>query len=237
MVSFSPSLFGDQRPQVPYAAILYDMDGTLADTDPCHFQVWQELLHETGLDIDEAFYRTRISGRLNPAIVADLLPHLSPSAAEAFIAHKEACFRDRAPALTRLAGLSQILQWAESHGLRQAVVTNAPTANVHHMLVALQLQDMFDAVVIADELGIGKPDPAPYRHALEQLGLLPTDAIAFEDSPSGVRSAVGAGITTVGIATTQPAATLYAVGAQLVVNDFTAPALWEILEPVRVAVP
>ncbi len=206
------------------------MDGTLANTDPFHFQVWQAVLQEFGWDIDEAFYKTRISGRLNPAIVADLLPHLSGAAAQVFIAQKEAAFRDLAPRLNRLAGLTEVLDWAQGRALRQAVVTNAPPENVHHMLEALQLQNLFDAVVIADELGIGKPDPAPYRQALAQLGMAPEDAIAFEDSPSGVRSAVGAGIFTVGIATTQAPVALYAVGASLVVPDFTAAELWEILE-------
>ncbi len=213
-------------------AVLYDMDGTLADTDPFHFKVWQELLQKFGLAIDETFYKTRISGRLNPAIVADLLPQLSVAEAQQFIQHKEAYFRDQAPQLSRLEGLSEILAWATSQNLRQGVVTNAPPENVRHMLEALHLQTAFEVVVIGDELGMGKPDPAPYRHALERLEVEPNQAIAFEDSPAGMRAAVGAGIATIGIATTQTADTLYAMGATLVVDNFAAPALWQFLEQV-----
>lgn len=58
-------------------AILFDLDGTLANTDPLHYQTWQKILRDYGLEIDRAFYQARISGRLNPLIVQDLLPQLS----------------------------------------------------------------------------------------------------------------------------------------------------------------
>ena len=216
----------------PLAAILYDLDGTLVNTDPVHYQVWRDLLQEFGLEVDETFYQTRISGRLNPVIVQDLLPELSPEAGQQLADQKEARFRALAPLLTPLPGLMTLIQWATHRHLKQAVVTNAPVENVHHMLSALQLQSTFDAVVISDLLGIGKPDPAPYRYALEQCGLTPTQAIAFEDSPSGIRSAVGAGILTIGVASTQEPAALYALGATLVIPDFNAPELWTLLEQI-----
>ncbi|MBW4578873.1 MAG: HAD family phosphatase [Tildeniella nuda ZEHNDER 1965/U140] len=211
------------------AAILYDLDGTLVNTDPLHFQVWQAMLREFGLDIDEAFYQTKISGRLNPAIVQDLLPYLSPAEQQQFIQQKESRFREQSPQLTPLRGLEKVMQWATEHGLKQGVVTNAPTENVYHVLKALHLEETFDQVVIADVLGIGKPDPTPYSHALKQFSLSPKQAIAFEDSPSGMRSAVAAGIPTIGIASTHDPETLYSLGAMLVVPDFAAAELWQWL--------
>lgn len=214
---------------ISLAAILYDLDGTLVNTDPLHFQVWRAMLGDFELAIDEAFYQTKISGRLNPAIVSDLLPHLSPEERQQFIDQKEARFREQAPQLTPLAGLLEVIQWAKQQGIQQAVVTNAPTENAYHMLRALRLEGTFDQVVIADVLGIGKPDPAPYQYALQQFNLSPQQAIAFEDSPSGMKSAVGAGIRTVGIASTHDPQALYALGATLVVADFSAPELWQWL--------
>jgi len=211
------------------AAILYDLDGTLVNTDPFHYRVWRDMLDEHGLAIDEAFYKNHISGRLNPAIVEALLPQMVPDAAEQFIVQKEARFRSLTPQLTPMPGLSDLLAWATVQNLKQAVVTNAPTENVHHALKALGLETTFDQVVIADELGIGKPDPAPYQHALQQFSILPEQAVAFEDSPSGVRSAVAAGILTIGVASTHDPERLYAVGATLVIPDFTAPDLWVCL--------
>jgi HAD superfamily hydrolase (TIGR01509 family) len=228
--AIAPLTAGDCASETQLAALLYDLDGTLTNTDPLHFQAWQEMLEAYGITIDAAFYQARISGRLNPVIVADLLPDLAPAVSQQFIEQKEARFRALAPQLLPIAGLHDLLNWATARHLRQGVVTNAPVENVHHTLQVLNLAAQFDQVVISDLLGVGKPDPAPYRHALDQFGLTPDRVLAFEDSPSGIRSAVAAGITTIGIASTHNPKALYDVGALLVIPDFAAPELWQLLE-------
>jgi len=212
------------------AAILFDLDGTLVNTDPLHFQAWQEMLRDQGLEIDEVFYQTRISGRLNPVIVEDILPHLSVPEGEKFAEDKEARFRELAPLLKPLAGLDKILNWTEKSGLKRGLVTNAPRKNVDFMLTTLELTETFDAVFVAEEdVTVGKPDPALYKFALNRLGIPPELALAFEDSPSGIRSAVGAGIRTIGIASTHDPKKLYDVGAFKVIPDFTDLSLWSLL--------
>ncbi len=217
------------QPQT-FSAILYDLDGTLANTDPLHFQAWQESLQPYDLEIDETFYKRHISGRLNPDIVADLLPQLTCEASQAFVDRKESRFRSLALHLTPIAGLPRLLDWAARRPLKQAVVTNAPGDNARFMLKALNLESVFDHLVLSEDLAAGKPDPLPYLHSLQLFGLQASQAIAFEDSPSGVRSAVAAGIFTIGIASTQDPADLYEVGAAIVVPDFNAPDLWKRLE-------
>jgi HAD superfamily hydrolase (TIGR01509 family) len=211
-------------------ALLFDLDGTLADTDPIHFQTWQDILQPYNLAIDPAFYRAKFSGRRNQEIIQELLPHLSPPEAAQLSLHKEAEFRNRAETqLTRLAGLSQLLTWTDEQTLKRAVVTNAPIENAQFMLRVLALETTLTTVVLGDELPMGKPDPLPYQVALNRLGVAALEAIAFEDSTSGIRSAVGAGIPTIGVATTHAAQELYAVGATLVISDFSDPQLWDWL--------
>jgi beta-phosphoglucomutase-like phosphatase (HAD superfamily) len=84
-------------------------------------------------------------------------------------------------------------------------------------------------VVLSDEVGNVKPDPAPYREALERLGVAPAEALAFEDSTLGIASAVGAGIPTVGIASTQAPETLEEAGAFMVAEHFADPELGKLL--------
>lgn len=211
-------------------ALLFDLDGTLTNTDPIHFATWQDVMKPHGLKIDRDFYDKNFSGRLNAAIVANLLPHLSPAEGEQLSRDKEAEFRHRAAGeLQPLAGLTELLNWANTQQLRQAVVTNAPVENAEFMLQVLGLQHQFETVVIAEQLERGKPDPLPYQTALDRLGVSAKSAVAFEDSPSGIRSAIGAEILTVGIASTHAADDLYAVGASLVVKDFADPKLNEWL--------
>jgi HAD superfamily hydrolase (TIGR01509 family) len=212
-------------------ALLFDLDGTLTETDSLHFQTWHDVLLEYGLEIDRSAYQEQFSGRLNAAIIKDLLPHLSDAEGKVVSDRKEAEFRQRAgQQLQPLAGLMDFLAWADTYHLGQAVVTNAPRENAWFMLRALDLSDRFHPVVLAEDLERGKPDPLPYQTALDQLSIPAHAAVAFEDSPSGVRSAVAAGITTIGIASTHTIAALQAAGATTVVSDFGQPELKALMQ-------
>ena len=206
-------------------ALLFDLDGTLAETDSVHYPTWAELLRPHGYDVDRAFFQEKISGRLNPDIVADLLPDLSEEEGRAMIEAKEADFRERAATLKPLPGLIEFVERGRALGLRVALVTNAPKENVLAVLGALGLDEAFETVVLADEVGIGKPDPAPYRAALDALNVGSEEALVFEGSPSGIASSVGAGIPTVGVASTHDPGKLGRLGVALVIQDFADPGL------------
>jgi HAD superfamily hydrolase (TIGR01509 family) len=197
-------------------ALLFDLDGTLVDTDPLHHHTWRELLAPHGIVVDDDLYRRKFSGRLNPDIVAELLPRLDRAANLDLCERKEALFREMTPRLDPLPGVVALIESAQAAGLGLALVTNAPRINADHMLAALGLTDMWDEVVVAEEVGPGKPDPTPYREALRRLGAAAHAAIAFEDSTSGVRAAAGAGIFVVGLTTSHTMAELTAAGAAVV---------------------
>lgn len=211
-------------------AILFDLDGTLVNTDPLHYQTWLEVLREYQIEIDREFYKSRISGRLNPLIVQDLLPELSFEAGKQLADYKEAKFREIGLSLTPLAGLLDLLTWIDNHKLKKALVTNAPRENVNFLLDVLKLASYFDEVILAEETSAGKPDPAPYKLALNQLDISAKEAIAFEDSVSGIQSSVRAGIYTIGIASTHAPEILLNAGATMVITDFTDPSMWQILD-------
>ena len=211
-------------------AILFDLDGTLANTDPLHFKIWQEILQTYNQKIDHPFYKTYISGRQNPEIIKDLIPQLSITQGEELAEYKEARFREIALELQPLAGLMEMLTWIETEGLKKVVVTNAPRENARFMLEVLKLTERFEFVVLGEDMIAGKPDPAPYQYALEQLKIQPTEAIVFEDSPSGIRSAVAAGIYTFGVASTHEPSVLKAIGASQIINDFNDLQMWATIK-------
>ncbi|NHC33860.1 HAD family hydrolase [Scytonema millei] len=211
------------------AAILYDLDGTIVNTDPLHFRVWQALLQEHGIEIDEEFYKNRMSGRLNPFIVQELFPEFSSEEVIKFSDRKEAEFRELAAELKPIPGLLEVIAWADERGIKQAVVTNAPSENAKHMLSVLNLEHRFERVFVSQEIGMAKPDPGPYLYALAYFGFNAQQALVFEDSPSGIRAAVGAGIPTVGITSSQTADELDDLGAMLAIPDFTDSQLWGLL--------
>lgn len=210
-------------------AILFDLDGTIVNTDPIHYQVWQKMLLNHGIEIDETFYKSRISGRLNPEIVQDILPHLSPATGEKFADQKEAMFRQLASHLKPLPGFYELVAWTETHQLKRALVTNAPRLNVEFMLELLGIKEIFHTVVLSEDCIAGKPEPIPYQVALKQLGITAKQAYALEDSPSGIRAAVAADIQTIGIASTHDPQGLREFGAFMAIPDFTDLQLWTLL--------
>ena len=211
-------------------ALLFDLDGTLADTNSVHRVTWAEALRPYGYDVTWDFYREYITGRVTTEIVADLLPGFSAEEGREIIKNKEADFRERAVTLKPLPGLLDFVEKGREKGMKIALVTNAPKENASTVLRVLGLDDAFDPVILADEVGSGKPDPAPYNAALEALGVSAEEAVAFEDSASGIDSSVAAGIATVGIASTQDPEELEGLGVDLVVRDFADPKLEAFIE-------
>jgi HAD superfamily hydrolase (TIGR01509 family) len=213
-----------------YRALLFDLDGTLAETDSLHLPTWVDVLGPYGIEVDERFYKDSLSGRSNSKIVQDLLPCLSAEEGRKLADVKEASFRERAHELEPLPGLLDFMKEGKSRGISLALVTNAPEENVEAIVLALELKEFFDEVVLSDEVGPVKPDPAPYKAALDKLGISPEKALAFEDSTSGISSSVAAGIPTVGIASTQEPETLEEAGAFMAAKDFTGPEIRRLLD-------
>lgn len=217
----------------PQAALLFDLDGTLIDTDHLHFAVFRDLLAGAGQRIDMQYYLDNMHGQMNAAIFARLMPDADP---EAMSDRKEAAFRELlAGSVPPMAGASRLLADARAQGWGLAVVTNAPRANASAMLAAIGLAEAFDTVVIGEECAAGKPDPEPYATAMARLGVPPTDCIAFEDSPSGIRSARAAGALTVGLRSSLDDAALRAAGAHATIADFDDPTLPPLLARLRAA--
>ena len=211
-------------------ALIFDMDGTLVHSDPVHLEAFAAVLKDEGVAIDEEIYRSKIIGRTNEAIFASLLPHLPVDRHEAYADEKEATFRRMATQLKPLEGLLDLLDWAEGSGIKIALVTNAPRLNADHMLEVLGLAGRFKVEITIEEVERGKPDPLPYLTAIERLGISAGEAIAFEDSPSGMRAAKAASLFSFGVLTGLTADEMRDVGADGAIMTFRDPALWEILE-------
>ncbi len=211
-------------------AVIFDLDGTLTDSDKVHFQVFQDFFARHDIALDKTLYKKKVSGRQNADILADFLPDLPEAEAKAFSDRKEATFRQLAKGLlTPLPGLLALLDQVKKQGLATAVVTNAPPKNAAFMLKELNLSQVFEPIVIAEELPRGKPDPLPYQTALDRLNITALDALVFEDSPSGIRSALSAGIQTIGVTTTHLPAELLTLGVDRAIADFTDPYIQELL--------
>lgn len=208
-------------------ALLFDLDGTLLDSDPMHHAAFADLLAERGRELTIEEYRASIMGLHNP----DLLASYFPGEDMSVLHRKEAMFRERLAAeVDPLPGIHALLDWAESRDAGVAVVTNAPRDNAAAMLAATSLAHRIPTLVIGDECARAKPHPDPYQEGMRRLGVTPARSVAFEDSRSGLRAARASGAHVFGIMTGLSREELLAAGAHAAIPDFTAPELWAHLE-------
>lgn len=205
------------------ATLLFDLDGTLVETDHLHFRAFQTVLAPHGVSVDWDTYKARIIGRNNPDIAADFLPHVPVADHAAIMDGKEAAYREQIDTLVAAPGLTDLLDWADAQHVPCGVVTNAPRANADKVLEVLGLRSRFKVLVIGPELREAKPHLMPYLTALEALGGDVKRSVGFEDSPSGARSAAAAGLGVVGLTTSMDGATLVGAGVHLVAADFRDP--------------
>ena len=210
--------------------LLFDLDGTLVETDPTHLAAFNDILTGNGQPaVDQHFYNTHIIGFQNAEIFGRLFPDLTEDDHRRLADEKEALFRSRAAGLHPAKGLLDFLAWADAHAIPTAVVTNAPRANADLMIGALGLTGRFRHVVMGDEMEFAKPHPLPYLTGIRLLGVDVATSVAFEDSRSGLRAAVAAGLTTVGMATSLSPEALMEAGAHLAAPDFSDPALLDLV--------
>jgi len=218
----------------PVEAILFDVDGTLCDSDPLHHYAFREMLQEIGFNngvpIDEEFFIQNIAGKHNDDIARALFPDDFERGLK-FTDDKEAYFRRLVKEqLKPVDGLDKLVKWVKDRGLKRAAVTNAPRANAELMISMLGLTEFFQAIIIGSECEHAKPHPEPYLKGLEAIGASKEHTFIFEDSPSGIRAGVAAGMPVIGLSTRNPENFLMEAKPAFLIKNYEDPKLWAALE-------
>ena len=205
-------------------AFIFDMDGTLVDNMEVHTQIWLEMLRERGLEMTAEAFHHRASGKPNERILGELFDgRMSEEEAAAFAEEKEARYRAvYGPQMRPVKGLMGFLESAQRLQVPMAMATSAGSDNITFVLEGLNLGGIFRAVVGAEDVRHGKPDPEMFLLAAEQMGVPPPACLVFEDSPAGIEAAGRAGMKAVAVATTAPPRTYRNLKpVARVIEDFT----------------
>ena len=182
-------------------AVLWDMDGTLVDSEEYHWLSWRDIMSAEGLQIThEQFLAT--FGQRNDSILPRWLGERATADAIQRIGNaKEELYRRlvREDGLTPLPGAAEWVRRLRQEGWRQAIASSAPRANLDVVLEVIGLAGCFEAIVSAEDVTRGKPDPQVFLTAASRLGALPAQCIVVEDAPAGVEAARRAGMRSIGV--------------------------------------
>jgi HAD superfamily hydrolase (TIGR01509 family) len=203
------------------AAVIFDMDGVLLDSGVHHRDAWRLLLEDLGIAPAPEFWRCTI-GRPAEDAVALLLGRSLPAAEATALARRkrEHYTRLAARGLLPVRGVLDFIAALVRDGVPRGVASSATRDDVESLLTALGIRAHFDAVVTADDVRWGKPNPEVFLRAAAQLGLPPGACLVFEDAVVGVHAARNAGMRVIGVTTTHAPRELLAAGAERAIADF-----------------
>ena len=195
----------------PYAAVIFDLDGTLIDTESLCNQTGVDTCAALGLDVSLAFFET-LAGIHDAERIRLLSAHtgaaIDPDQFNALWDEKTyARFKDGIPLKP---GVFDLLAHIRALGLPMAVATSSRRLPAATKLDVTGLRPWMDAVVSFDDIAHPKPAPDAYLHAAALLGAAPAGCLAFEDSEVGARAAWDAGMTVVQVPDIHAASGRYA---------------------------
>jgi beta-phosphoglucomutase len=200
--------------------IIFDLDGVVIDSHPLHRLAWKKFLNSVGLDVNERELEFIVDGRKRDEILRHFLGDLTRAQVAEYGAHKDAILTELGAEMQPFLGIVDFLEGICRAGIRTGLATSAGSRRALGTLQELGLAAYFEVIVTGDDVSASKPDPTIYRLIAKRLKESPRHLLAVEDAVSGVRSATGAGIRCVGIASAQQAENLRAAGADPVVSDF-----------------
>jgi len=185
-------------------AVIWDLDGTLIDSGEYHWLAWQETLAGEGYDLTRERFAASFGQRNDAVLRSYFGPDLSVSEIERIGAAKEARYRElvRTRGIELLPGVRHWLARLKAEGWRQAIATSAPQLNIAAIIEVLHVEGLFDAVVSAEDVERGKPDPEIFLAAAAKVATPPARCIVVEDAPAGVEGGRRAGMATIGVLST-----------------------------------
>jgi beta-phosphoglucomutase len=182
-------------------AVLWDMDGTLVDSEEFHWISWRNALAMEGITITHEQFLASFGQRDDSIVPQWLGAAATPERIQRVANTKEELYRHlvRRDGISPLPGVARWIHQFQKDGWRQAIASAAPRGNIDVVLEALSAAHIFQAIVSAEDVHRGKPDPEVYLVAAARLEVPPERCIVVEDAVAGVQGARSAGMKSIGI--------------------------------------
>lgn len=183
-------------------AVIWDMDGVIADTAPYHLKAWYEVFTPRGIDFNEAVFN-RHFGQRNDTFLKEMLGPITPAEIAIIANEKEEYFRREAhPTVKPLPGAIELIKALDSQGYRQGIGSSAPLENIELIVRELDIARYFPVIVSGKDVREGKPSPQGFLLAAERLDVKPFNCVVIEDAVAGITAARRGGMHCIAVTNT-----------------------------------
>jgi HAD superfamily hydrolase (TIGR01509 family) len=201
-------------------AVIFDLDGVVADSHPIHEAAWKTLLTEQGLDPATLIVDFLYAGHSRRDILHHYLGALSEPLIKRLGQRKDELYLRAAEKLAPKPGISRVLGELQTAGIVLALATSAGRIRTEETLAKFDVACRFSAVVTSNDVRAAKPAPDIFLLAASRLCVTPEEVVVVEDSVAGVQAAHAAGMKCVGYAPPERMSTLSRAGADDVIAEF-----------------
>lgn len=176
-------------------ALLIDLDGTLVDSTPALYDVYNKFLEHYGKKGTEKEFKTLIGPSIDEIVkILQEKYQLKGKHEELTNMYVSFIMLQGFQGTKLFDGVKEFLEFAKKNSIKLAIVTSGTHALVKTLLDPFKIHDFFKVIVTSEDVKKSKPDPEIYQAALKKLGVQPKEALAIEDSDLGAQSAAGAGL-------------------------------------------
>lgn len=210
-------------------AVIFDVDGVLADTGPIHYQSWVKMANEIGKTFTKSFFEATF-GKQSVPITRELVGiNEDQNLVEKWAQQKEKYYREIVKDKIRpLPGVINLIKNLKSVNFKLAVGSSGPLDNVKLLLSSLKIDLFFDAIITAEDIQNGKPSPDVFLLAAQIINVKPQNCLVIEDAPVGVEAANKANMKCIALTTTHDSDVLRR--ADIIVKDLSYVSVKSIID-------
>ena len=201
--------------------IIFDMDGTIVDSLPYHYEAWKIFFKENKVENFSEKLKDYKGGGTLDLLTTVLGNNYSKKELKSMVDDKEIIFRDiYKNNVIPIEGFIQMLESIKSQKILVGLASNAIRENVKMILNELKIYNEFESIICGDEVENGKPNPEMFNKTVKRFKLDKKDCLIFEDSIEGLQGAVNSGIDAIGVKSSSSDKILKSAGAKGTIKNY-----------------